>query len=104
MTSRIELRPGLRLRRREKLWPEVRPEWETRQVKVRSAMKGNGMEAAGADSVRGNRRVNLPVNDPGGRRTRIYILVFNSCPEHIGRLFFHELRFEVTGIIPKFDS
>lgn len=39
----------------------------------------------------------------GGRRTRIYILVFNSCPEHIGRLFFHELRFEVTGIIPKFD-
>ena len=31
-------------------------------------------------------------------------ICFNSCPEHIGRLFFHELRFEVTGIIPKFDS
>lgn len=88
MTSRIELRPGLRLRRREKLWPEVRPEWETRQVKVRSAMKGNGMEAAGADSVRGNRRVNLPVNDPGGDEPEFTYLFLTAVLSILDGCFF----------------
>ncbi len=88
MTSRIELRPGLHLRRREKLWPEVRPEWGTRQVKVRSAMKGNGMEAAGADSVRGSRRVNLPVNDPGGDEPEFTYLFLTAVLSILDGCFF----------------